>query len=121
MFFAAIEVRSGETDHAALSVFFRHAEGMGLGFKSLEPYGRFTLGSLTFLRFKTDCPTMATLVPFLQEENRSIIIPKDKGYALHTQTTEGKASIVTMQGKKSPGYQRHYRGTLDKFWKRQFS
>lgn len=121
MFFAAIEVRPGEADHAALSVFFKHAEGMGLGFKFLEPYGRFTLGALTFLRFRTDCPDMASMLPFFQEENRSLIIPKEKGYAVFTQTTEGKVSIVTMQQKKAPGYQRRYRGTLDKFWKRQFT
>lgn len=119
--FAAIEVRPGESDHAALSVFFRHADGLGLKFKSLEPYGRITLGALTFLRFQIECQGMGDLVPFFQEENRSIILPKESGYALYTQTTEGKASIVTMQARKLPSYQRRYRGTLDKFWKRQFS
>jgi hypothetical protein len=119
--FAALEIKPGESDHAVIQVFFRHAEGMGLEFKTLEPYGRITVGSKPFLRFATDCPDMVTLKTFLQDENRSFVIPTDRGYVLYSQTDEGKVPVTTMQAIKLSGYQRKYRGTLDKFWKRQFT
>jgi len=119
--FAAIEIKQGEGDHDAIKVFFSHADSLGLKFKLLEPYSRMTVGLSNFLRFKTDCTGMEALIPFLQEENRSVILPANDGYQLHTQTTKGKVPLTTMQSSKLPNFQRKYRGTLDKFWKRQFS
>ena len=94
---------------------------MGLEFKALEPYGTFTLGVTPLLRFTTDCDDMEKLISFFQDEQRSFIIPGQGGYRYITQTTEGKASITTMQNSKMPGYQRRYHGTASKFWERQFS
>lgn len=119
--FAAIELKSGETEHQGIRFFFRTAESFGLKFKFLEPYGPFTLGSLRLLRFKTDCGDLETLVVPFQEENRSLVLPGKGGYVLHTQVTKGTVAISTMQAERLPGYKRRYRGTSDKFWLRQFT
>ena len=119
--FVAIEIKQGETDHDVLGRFFEVASGMGLEFKTLEPYGSFTLGQTRLLRFRTDCPALHRLISFFQDESRAYVCPGGTGYRYITQTTEGKAPITVMQGSKLPGYKRRYRGTSDKFWKRQFT
>ncbi len=119
--FAALEMKSGETPHDTIEAFYKYAEGMGLAFKYLLPYGQMTIGSIKLLRFQTDCPSLETLVPFMQEDNRSCVVPNTTGYAVHTQTTVGVVPVTKMQSAKLPGYNRKYRGTSDKFWKRQFT
>ena len=121
MAFAALQIRPGEDNHAVIQRFFEVASGMGLGFKLLEPFGTFTLGQTSLLRFRTDCADLDSLIPFFQDENRAFIIPGKSGYRFITQTTEGKAPIATMQNSKMPGYHRKYHGTANKFWDRQFS
>jgi len=118
--FAALEIKQGESDHDVICRFFEVAEGMGLEFKALEPYGIFTLGQTRLLRFKTDCSALQRLIPFFQDENRAYACPGTSGYRYVTQTTEGQAPITLMQGQKLPGNTRRYRGTTDSYWKRQF-
>jgi hypothetical protein len=121
MSFAAVEIKVGEKDTDAIRIFFRHAGGMGLRFDFLEPYGRLSIGSTTFLRFSTDCLRLDELIPFFQEEARAIILPGKAGYRMITQTTEGPIPIVNVQSARTPGYNRRWRGTSNKFWERQFS
>lgn len=118
--FAAVEIKAGESEIRGIQAFFRHAEGIALKFDSLEPYGPLSIGSTTFLRFKTDCRDLDKLVPFFQEEGRAIILPGKSGYRMITQTTEGPIPIVHVQAARLPGYNRRWRGTSNKFWARQF-
>lgn len=120
MSFVAVEIKAGEKETDAIHVFFQRAAGIGLVFHFLEPYGRLTIGSTTFLRFRTDCP-VDQLVPFFQEESRSLILPGKAGYRMVTQTTEGPIPITCVQAVRTPGYSRRWRGTSNKFWQRQFS
>lgn len=120
MRFAAIELKAQEDIHAGVEIFFRLASGLGLVFTSLEPFGTTKVGSMTFLRFRTDCPNLDLLVPSLQGENRGVILPAQTGYVLYTQTTKGTVAVITMQSTKPPGLHRKYRGTASKFWERQF-
>lgn len=119
--FAAIELKGHEDAHAGIQAFFEKAEGLGLAFKFLEPYGTVIVGRIKLLRFQTDCSDLELMLPFFQEDNRSFVFPTKTGYSLHTQTTQGLVPVTTMQATKLTGYQRRYRGTADKFWKRQFS
>lgn len=121
MTFAAVEIRTGENDTDAVRVFFQHAAGLGLKFDFLEPYGRLTVGSMTFLRFSTDCTGLDDLVYSFQEQARALILPGKAGYRVVTQTTEGVIPIVRVQAARTPGYNRKWRGTSNKFWQRQFS
>lgn len=121
MNFAAIEILRGEVEKEAIEAFFLRADSLGLKFKSLEPFGTLTIGSSKFLRFRTDCLQLDTLIPLFQEENRSFVLPGGTGYRLVTQTTEGRVSITQLQTTKLPGYNRKWRGTADKFWERQFT
>jgi hypothetical protein len=118
--FAALQIKPGEVDHDVIHRFFDVASGMGLEFKSLEPYGTFALGDIRLLRFRTDCAALQKLIPFFQDEQRAYVCPGPSGYRFLTQTTEGKAPITVMQAGKLPGHKRRYHGTLNKFWKRQF-
>jgi hypothetical protein len=118
--FAAVEIKAGEKDTDAIRVFFGHATGIGLKFNSLEPYGRLSIGSTTFLRFSTDCPRLEELIPFFQEEARALVLPGRSGYRMITQTTEGAIPIVCVQAARTPGYNRRWRGTANPFWQRQF-
>jgi hypothetical protein len=121
MRFAAVEIKSGEHEVQGISRFFSHANGIGLKFEFLEPYGPLSIGTTSFVRFKTDCPDLEALVPFFQDESRAIIIPGKAGYRMITQTTEGSIPIVSVQAAKLPGYNRRWRGTANRFWMRQFS
>lgn len=118
--FAAVEIKAGEQDVHGIGRFFAHANGIGLKFEFLEPYGPLSIGTTSFVRFKTDCPRLDALIPFFQEEARAIIIPGKAGYRMITQTTEGAIPIVSVQAAKLPGYNRRWRGTANKFWTRQF-
>jgi hypothetical protein len=119
--FAAVEIRAGEHENQSIRAFFTHAEGIGLKFDALEPYGPLSIGSTMFLRFTTDCRDLDKLVPFFQEEPRALILPGKAGYRMITQTTEGPIPIVCVQAARLPGYNRRWRGTSNKFWARQFS
>lgn len=119
--FAAVEIRAGEQEVQGIRAFFFHADGIGLKFDSLEPFGPLSIGSMVFLRFKTDCQGLDRLVPFFQDEPRAIVLPGKSGYRVVTQTTEGPIAIACMQTSRLPGYNRLWRGTSNKFWKRQFS
>lgn len=119
--FAAVELKAGERDVDGIRAFFKHADGIGLKFEFLEPYGPLTIGSTPFLRFKTDCPRLEAILPFFQEEARALVLPGRAGYRMVTQTTEGPIPIVNVQASKLPGYNRRWRGTSNKFWFRQFS
>jgi len=119
--FIAIELKGNETPHDVVADFFVKASGLGLKFKSLEPYGTVEVGSRKLLRLKTDCTDLKTMLPFFQEDERSYVFPTNTGYVLHTQTAKGVLATTTMQAAKLPGYQRCYRGTAIKFWERQFS
>lgn len=118
--FAAVEIKTGERDTHGIERFFAHANGIGLKFEFLEPYGLLSIGTMTFLRFKTDCPRLDALIPFFQDEGRAVILPGKAGYRMITQTTEGAIPIVNVQASKLPGYNRRWRGTSNKFWQRQF-
>jgi len=118
--FVAVEIKAGEHPNDGIARFFTHASGIGLKFDFLEPYGPLSIGSTTFLRFKTDCPRLDALIPFFQEEGRAIVIPGKHGYRMITQTTEGTIPIVSVQAARLPGYNRRWRGTSNKFWMRQF-
>lgn len=119
--FAAVEIRVGEHENQAIRAFFNKAEGMGVKFDFFEPYGPVVIGTTKFLRFKTDCPKLETLLPLFQEEPRSMIIPGTTGYQMVTQTTTGTVPIFAVQAAKLPGYGRRWRGTALKFWERQFT
>lgn len=120
MVFAAVEVRTGEKETDAIHAFFQLAAGLGLRFDFLEPYGRITVGSMTLLRFATDCTRLDDLVYGFQEQGRALILPGKAGYRVVTQTTEGVIPIARVQSAKTPGYNRRWRGTSNKFWQRQF-
>lgn len=120
MRFAAVEIKPGENETRAIQAFFQHASGIGLQFDFLEPYGPLSIGSIAFLRFKTDCPDLDALIPFFQEEARALILPGASRYRMVTQTTEGAIPIVHVQAAKLPGYNRRWRGTRNRFWARQF-
>lgn len=118
--FIAVELKQGEKEIQALASFYKHASGIGLQFYTVEPFGLIEVGSTVLLRFQTDCETPEALVPFFQEEQRAFVYPGGKGYKMSTQTTEGTVTVTTMQSSRLPGYNRRWRGTIDKFWKRQF-
>jgi len=119
--FSAVEVRVGEHENQAIRAFFDHANGMGLKFEFLEPYGPAVIGATKFLRFRTDCPSLEILLPLFQDEPRAIIIPGATGYRMVTQTTAGSVPIFAVQAARLPGYNRRWRGTVFKFWERQFT
>lgn len=118
--FVAVEIRAGEHETRAIRAFFDNANGMGLKFEYLEPYGPVVIGTTKFLRFKTDCPRLETLLPLFQDEPRSVIVPGATGYQMVTQTTTGTVPIFAVQAARLPGYNRRWRGTTLKFWERQF-
>lgn len=118
--FAAVEIKLGEHETRAIEAFFGYAHESGLKFHFLEPYGPLSVGTTSFLRFKTDCSNLDSLIPFFRTDARALILPGGSGYRLITQAAEGAIPIVRVQSAKLPGYNRRWRGTSNQFWARQF-
>lgn len=122
MFFAAVEVKKGETAHEAVKAFMYAASDNGAPFSKLKVYGMVDVGPTRFARFCSDCGNYSPpILKRIQSEGRGIIAPSKTGYLVFL--ADGRScrfSASQMQSVIAPGFGQSYKGPKVEFWERQF-
>jgi len=122
MYFAAVELRSGEDPEEAIRYFLTVAADLGIKFKRAKTYGLIEIASVRLVRFQTDCPTFPPIVARLRNTKRSVVIPTTAGYrAFLANGREGPVKFAVMQELARPGYSKVYLGPGHEHWKAQFT
>lgn len=115
--FYAIQLLPGENDHQALKGLMYLAAECGESFAGLEVFGTFKIQRNVFVRFRSDLD-VGKLGQKLLDGGRGVI--RGDGAVLFPGGKHGIYSMTAMCATKQVGEHRTYRGTKDKFWKRQF-
>lgn len=122
MYFAAVELRDGESPQDGVRHFIVVAADLGIRFRRLQVFGPFEFACHKFVRFRTDCPTFPPIIARLKSEGRGIIAPGMAGYrAFLPKGREGQVGLVLMQGTALPGQGKVYLGPQHPHWRTQFT
>lgn len=122
MFFAAVELKKGETAHDAVKAFAYAVNDNGGTYTKLKVFGITEIGTKKYVRFASDCGTYTQpIIKRLIGEGRCFVAPSKTGYlAFLTDGRTGRVSATQMQAVVAPGYGQVYRGPGAEFWERQF-
>jgi hypothetical protein len=120
----AVQRRGPETSHEIAEIILRAAKTDGVLFRHLEAFGLVSIGSMNFVRFRSEGAEVArtVLTGIGHSQNRAVIGPSAPGEYLVWVPggRSAKVSNLLMHQVARPGETKLYMGTRIKRWEEQF-
>ena len=96
-FYFAVQMKSGETSDNVAQLVLATIRVKGLKSKYFEAVGILSLGTGRYVRFRTDCGAMTSVLDALYDSGRGIIGTHDGSYTLRTPNgRQGTVSLCRM-------------------------
>lgn len=116
----AVQIHKQETTHEVAKIILDAAEAQGLKFTKLEVLENMPLGTMTFVRFRTDLQTVGTMLAAVQAQGRGVVWAPTGEF--QAKLLDGKVVPIPMVkmlvARTLP--LRIYRGTKMTAWQAQF-
>jgi hypothetical protein len=117
----AVQIRPSETPINVVSAIMVTAKSLGILFRRLEVLDTMTLGSVAYVRMRTELTNPCPILEKLFSEGRSTVSATQGGYtACLPGGRFGKVPQLTMHAIPKLGQSRMFRGPKYRFWERQF-
>jgi hypothetical protein len=120
--YLAVQLKPREVSIHVVKAVMGAAKDLGILFRRLEVLDTMTMGTLSFVRMRTEMLAPYTILDRLYSDGRSVISSMNGGeyMARLLGGRVGKVNNLVMHATPKLGQAKMYRGTKIKHWERQF-